>query len=99
MALHDFRARLEHLFAEYTRRPDPRAYTAGLKDALVELKVALQSLQEALGATERELAVERRRLTDAERRGQLALGIGDQDTADIAKQFAEKHRQRVELQR
>ncbi len=66
-------------------------------DALVDLKVGLKDLKHALDKTERDLAAERDQLTTAERRGQLAQDIGDAETADIARQFAEKHRQRVDL--
>ena len=43
------------------------------------------------------MAAEREQLTTAERRGQLALDIGDAETSAIARQFADKHRQRVDL--
>ncbi len=68
-----------------------------LRDALVDLKVGLQDLKDALAKTERDLTAEREQLTTAERRGRLALDIGDAETAAIARQFADKHRQRVDL--
>jgi hypothetical protein len=97
MALDDLKARLESLFADYRKRPDQRVYTSGLQDALVDLKVGLDDLRRALSGSEEELGTERRRLEDAERRGRLAQGIGDQDTVAIATQFSEKHRVRIEL--
>ena len=68
-----------------------------LRDALVDLKVGLQDLKDALAKTERDLTSERDQLTTAERRGQLALEIGDAATVAIARQFADKHRQRADL--
>ncbi|MEO8448169.1 MAG: hypothetical protein ABI647_00160 [Gemmatimonadota bacterium] len=97
MALDDLKARLESLFADYRKRPDQRAYTSGLQDALVDLKLGLDDLRKALGGSEQELMAERGRLDDAERRGRLAEGIRDQDTVAIAKEFADKHRVRIEL--
>ena len=67
------------------------------RDALVALKVGLKDLKHALDRTERDLAAEREQLTTAERRRQLALDIGDTETVEIARQFADKHRQRVDL--
>lgn len=97
MALDGFRARLDSLLAEYLRRPDQRAYTAGLHDALVELKLGVDDLVAGVARSERELAAERQHLEDAERRGRLAAGIGDTETATIAAQFADKHRERIAL--
>ncbi len=67
------------------------------QDALVDLRVGLKDLKDALDKTERDLTAEREHLTTAERRGQLAADIGDAETAAIARQFADKHRQRVDL--
>ena len=97
MVLDGLRARLERLLAEQSRRPDQRAYAAGLHDALVEMKLALQSLRDGVAATERELAVERQQLADTERRGRLAAEIGDRETVEIARVFTLKHRERAEL--
>lgn len=66
-------------------------------DALVDLRVGLKVLKDALDKTARDLTAEREQLTTAERRGQLAEDIGDAETAAIARQFADKHRQRVDL--
>jgi len=53
--------------------------------------------REARVVTERELAAERRQLDDASRRGALAEGIGDAETARIAGEFIARHRERAEL--
>lgn len=68
-----------------------------LRDALVDLNVGLKDLKDALDKTERDLAAEREQLATAERRGQLAADIGDAETSAIARQFADKHRRRVNL--
>jgi hypothetical protein len=90
------RARLERLLQEHSR-PDPRARAATLREAVLEAKVGVQTMRSALAATERELAAERRQLADAERRGQLAAQLPDQDTVIIAERFAQRHRDRVEV--
>jgi len=93
MGLDELRARLDRLLAG----PGPRSRAAGLKDALVELKVAAGQSRDALVAAERELAAQQQQLTDAERRGRLATEIGDLETAAIAGDFAAKHRERIGL--
>jgi len=92
MVLDELRARLERLLATQGQRSK-----AGLHEALVELKVARAQSRDALVAAERELEAQQRQLADAERRGKLALDIGDQETARIADEFATKHRERAAL--
>ena len=68
-----------------------------MKEAVVEAKVSLDKMREGVERTEQKLDRERRHLADAERRGQLAAGIGDQETVDIANEYAAKHRERVDI--
>ena len=88
------KARLEKLFRDHSRS-DPRAYLAGLREALIEAKVGVGAMRSALVATERELLIERRQLADAERRGQLAAELPDTETVVLAERFAVRHRERV----
>ena len=94
MGLEQLRARLEHLLAG-----DANRSRAGLREALVELKVAAGQSRDALAVAERELAGQEQQLADAERRGKLAENINDVETARIAAEFATKHRERIELLR
>jgi hypothetical protein len=66
-----------------------------MRRAAVVGRAALMKLREFLAATERELIVERKHLDDARRRGALAQGIGDGETAEIAGRFATRHAERV----
>ena len=88
------KARLEKLFRDHSRS-DPRAYLAGLREALLEAKVGVGAMRSALVATERELLVERRQLADAERRGLLAAEVPDAETVVLAERFAVRHRERL----
>jgi hypothetical protein len=88
------KARLDRLFRE---QGDPRAYAAGLRDALVEARLGVGTMREALAATERELMAERKHLEDAERRGRLAAGLPDAETVSVAERFAARHRERVQV--
>ena len=88
------KARLEKLLREHSRS-DPRAYLEGLREALLEAKVGVSTMRSALLVTERELQVERRQLTDAERRGRLAADVPDAETTRLAELFAVRHRERL----
>ena len=94
MGLDELRARLDRLLSGSL---DRRTHSAGLHDALVELKVAAGQSRDALAAAERELATEQKHLEDARRRGPLAEQIGDAETARIAGEFAAKHSERIGL--
>jgi len=94
--LDGLRARLEQLLRE-RGGSDPRAYAAGMREALIEAKVGLSRMREAIVASEDELAAERKHLEDAERRGRLAAAVPDQETVTVAERFAARHRERIEV--
>lgn len=73
------------------------AITSSMRDAVIEARAAIEAMREALTRTERLLARERQEFENAERRGRLASGIDDDETATVAASFAEKHGQRVEV--
>lgn len=91
------RARLEQFLAQHTSPPEAREIAARMQEAVVDAKVALGQMRDSLLRTERELTTERRHLEDAERRGRLAAGIADGETAEVAERFAAKHRERVQV--
>ena len=97
MGLEELRARLDSLLTRHGLTADRFERAAGLKDALVELKVAIGQSRDARVKAERELEAERLRLADAERRGGLAAQIDDAETVRVAAEFTAKHRERVEL--
>jgi hypothetical protein len=94
--LDGLKARLDQLLRERAGS-DPRAYAAGMREALIEAKVGLVRMSEAIVATEQELAAERKQLDDAERRGQLAAAVPDPKTVEVAERFAARHRGRIEV--
>jgi hypothetical protein len=78
--------------------PDERRRVASsMREALVHAKLAMQDLRAALATTEARLAEERGELQTAQRRQQLAAGIGDEETARIAARFAHQHAERVQV--
>ena len=94
--LEGLKARLDQLLREGARS-DPRAYAAGLREALLEARLGIGTMRDALAATERELASERKQLQDAERRGRLAAAVPDPQTVAIAERYAVRHRDRVSV--
>lgn len=97
MGFDELKARLDRLLNEQGLGGLGRSQAGILHDALVDLKVGLKDMTDALGRTARELATEQEHLTAALRRGQLADDISDSETATIAREYAERHRQRVAL--
>src|SRR5258705_1266541 len=92
--LDGLKARLEQLLRDGAKS-DPRAYAAGLREALLEGKPGVGTMRDALAAGERELAADRKRLEDAERRGRLAAAVPDPETVAVAERYAVRHRERV----
>lgn len=96
MDLDEIKARLDQIFST-ANRPDTRAAATGLREALVEFKVGIGQLREALVPTEQQLAARRRDAVDYQRRRDLAAGIGDQETVDIAEDFLRQVREKIDL--
>jgi hypothetical protein len=90
------KARLERLLREHGGA-DPRAYAAGLREALVEARLGVTEMRRALAASEAELVSERKQLSDAERRGRLAAAVPDAETVAVAERFAARHRERIQV--
>lgn len=91
-AFDGLKARLERLFAE-----SPGERSGALRDAVIEMRAGLGVMRDALVRTEQELDAERTRHADAVRRRDLAAGIGDQETVDVAERFAARHHARSEM--
>jgi hypothetical protein len=68
-----------------------------MREAVIQARASLEAMRQGVQQTEQRLAHERQQLADAERRGRLARGIEDTDTAEVADRFAAKHRERVEV--
>jgi hypothetical protein len=76
---------------------DRRAALAGMKDALVHARMALQDLREGITITERRLGEEQRELEKVTRRRQLAAQIDDAETVTVADRFVAQHTERVRV--
>jgi hypothetical protein len=66
-----------------------------MRAAVREARSALQHLRDQIQSGQAALGAERQQLEDAERRGRMARGIGDAETAEIAERFARRHAERA----
>lgn len=76
---------------------DRRSALAGMKDALVHARMALQDLREGIAVTERRLTGEQRELETVVRRKGLAEQINDAATVEVAERFVAQHAERVRV--
>ena len=88
------KARLDRLLRD-RGGSDPRAYAAGLREALVEARLGITEMRRALASAAAELESERKQLADTERRGRLAAAVPDAETVAVAERFAIRHRERI----
>ena len=99
MVFDGFRRSFEELLDRATRPEERRAVAARMKDTLVQARMGLDDLRTALEKSRRSLANEERELETVRRRKQLAEGISDRETVEIATKYEEMHGQRVEVVR
>lgn len=97
---HLFRRSVDAFREEVSRR-DPEdqvaALLAAMRKELVATRAAIPEAEANLGRVRGDLARERGALEECERRGAMAARIGDEETARIAADFADRHRDRVEV--
>jgi phage shock protein A len=79
------------------REPEDRVaeLLTAMRREMVAARANLPLQDRHLQGAQADLERERRALADAERRGQLAERIGDQETVRVAAEFADRHRKRV----
>jgi phage shock protein A len=99
--LQDLFKRSWDAFRAEVERRDPEDRVAelltGMKREIVTATALLPEIADAAQRVEKELARERQGLADCERRGALAERIGDGETAQVAGEFAERHRARIQV--
>jgi hypothetical protein len=88
------RAALDAALSAATPPPDLREMAGQMQDAVIQAKAGVLEMREALEATERELALERQEIATATRRRDLAAGIQDAETVEVAERFLAKHQER-----
>ena len=99
MVFDGIRKSFDELVSRATRPEERRAVAARMRDTLVQAKVGLTELRDGLEKTRQRLIAETQELDTVRRRKQLAQGIGDSETVDIAAKYEEMHLQRVDVVR
>jgi hypothetical protein len=99
MVFDSFRQSFDDLLTRATRPEDRRLVASRMKDTLVQARVGLDDLRDGLEKARRRLAGEERELETIRRRKQLAEGINDRETVDIALKYEQMHVERVEVLR
>lgn len=87
------REALEAALASATPPADLYDLAGRMREALIEARAGLGQMRDALGASERELEVLRAEIATAERRRELAAGIADQETVEVADRYLARHRE------
>ncbi len=99
MVFNSFRQSFDELLSRATRPEERRVVAARMKDTLVQAKVGLNDMRDGLEKSRQRLALEERELETVRRRKQLAEGIGDRETVDIAAKYEQMHAERVDVLR
>jgi hypothetical protein len=99
MVFNSFRQSFDELLSRATRPEERRAVAARMKDTLVQAKLGLNDMRDGLEKSRQRLSLEERELETVRRRKQLAEGIGDRETVDIAAKYEQMHAERVEVLR
>jgi hypothetical protein len=99
MVFDNFRRSFDDLLARATRPEERRLVASRMKDTLVQARVGLDEMREGLEKARQRLTLEEKELETVTRRKQLAEGINDRETVDIATKYEEMHRERVAVLR
>ena len=70
-----------------------------MKETLVQARMGLDDLRDGLEKARQRLTAEERELETVRRRKQLAEGINDRETVDIATKYEQMHAERVDVLR
>lgn len=99
MVFDGFRRSFDDLLARATKPEERRAIAARMKDTLVQARVGLDEMRDGLDKARQRLTLEERELETVRRRKQLAEGINDRETVDVAAKYELMHGERVEVLR
>jgi hypothetical protein len=97
MVFDGFRRSFDELLTRATRPEERRAVASRMKDTLVQARMGLEDLRTGLDKARERLGAEERELETIRRRKQLAEGINDRETTDIAAKYEQMHTERVDV--
>ena len=99
MVFDGFRRSFDDLLARATRPEERRVVASRMKETLVQARLGLEDLRDGLAQARQRLANEERELETVRRRKQLAEGINDKETTEIAGKYEQMHAERSEVLR
>jgi hypothetical protein len=99
MVFDSFRRSFDELINRATKPEERRTVAARMKDTLVQARLGLDDMRSGLEKARQQLTVEERELETVRRRKQLAEGINDKETVDLAAKYEQMHAERVEVLR
>ena len=99
MVFDGFRRSFDELLARATRPEERRLVASRMKETLVHARLGLDDLRGGLDKARERLAAEERELETTRRRKQLAEGINDRETVDIAAKYEQMHAERADVLR
>src|SRR3954468_23365629 len=99
MVFDSFRQSFDDLLARATKPEERRAVAARMKDTLVQARMGLEDLRDGLDKARQRLAAEERELETVRRRKQLAEGISDKETVEVAGKYEQMHGERIAVLR
>ena len=99
MVFDSLRHSFDELLSRAAKPEERRTVASRMKDTLVQATVGLNDMRDSLAKAKERLGKEERELETVRRRKQLAEGIGDRETVDIAAKYEQMHAERVEVLR
>ena len=97
MVFDNLRRSFDELISRATKPEERRAIAARMKDTLIQARLGLDDMRSGLEKARQQLAAETRELETVRRRKQLAEGINDKETVDLAAKYEQMHTERVEV--
>jgi hypothetical protein len=89
------RAALQAALEAATPPPDLREMAGRMQEAVIEAKAGIGAMREALTQSDRELAHARREVETTARRRDLAAGIQDGETVEVAERYLARQQERA----
>lgn len=99
MVFDNLRRSFDELISRATKPEERRTIAARMKDTLVQARLGLEDMRSGLDKARKQLAIESLELETVRRRKQLAEGINDKETVDLAVKYEQMHAERVEVMR
>jgi hypothetical protein len=89
------RAALQAALEAATPPPDLREMAGRMQEAVIEAKAGIGAMRDALAQAERELAHARQEVETTTRRRDLAAGIQDAETVEVAERYLARQQERA----